>query len=459
MLEKSSGVLFFLKAPTKKSTVRYLYVRITVDGIPKETSTKRKWDASRWDQKKERAIGTKEDAQSLNFFITTLINKLNNFKTELIKEGITISVDKLIDFINGKKVNKATVLEEFSAHNNEMLELVSIDEYAIGTYKRFRTTKTHLESYIRFKYDRSDLEFRQLDYEFVTDFLFYLKTSKNIAHNTALKYLTNVKKIVLRAIAKKIIKEDPFILYKAKKQKIKKTPLSRQELKAIEEKKFSNQRLELVRDIFVFQCYTGLAYIDVKDLKRKQIKEGIDGGLWIIKERQKTKAEFSVPLLPTAIEIMRRYRDHPDCSQNDTILPVKSNQKMNEYLKEIADLCGIPDKLTTHKARRTFGSTVTLNNGVPINVVKEMLGHQSVKQTEEYALTEQETISREMKGLRSKLDTQKNPENDPIFRLNKLCADFEILKSEHQQANSNFNSAILIKFEQDLEVMKSLLLH
>ena len=159
----------------------------------------------------------------------------------------------------------------------------------------------------------------------------------------------------------------------------------------------------LVRHVFVFQCYTGLAYIDVFNLKRSDIKEGIDGEQWILTERQKTGSPINIPLLPKAVEILERYKNHPICIERDSVLPVNSNQKMNEYLKEIADLCGISSTLNTHKARRTFGSTVTLNNNVPIHIVKEVLGHQSVSQTEEYTLTEQISIGREMKGLKQRL--------------------------------------------------------
>src|SRR5690606_22473973 len=167
-----------------------------------------------------------------------------------------------------------------------------------------------------------------------------------------------------RAISKGIITSDPFKAFKNKKVAVKKTPLSSHELSTLENKKFDSERLSEVRDIFVFQCYTGLAYIDVKQFKKEELKIGIDGKQWIISERQKTGSSTTIPLLGKAIEILERYKEHPLCKANNVLLPVKSNQKMNEYLKEMATLCGINDNLTTHKARRTFGSTVTLNNGV-----------------------------------------------------------------------------------------------
>lgn len=401
MLEQSFGLTFFLKSSKKKSNDRFIYLRVNVDGLPKETSTKRKWDATRWNQKTERATGTREDAKATNFFLETLVTKINNYRTLMMAEGQTITAQRLIDFVLGKTVSKAKVMEEFKLHNSEIFALVP-REYSKVTYIRYETAKAHVREFLKFKYGIEDLEFRELNYEFIKDFEFYLKTVKNISNNTTLKYISNFKKIVLRAIDKEIIAVDPFKRFKGKKEKIIKRPLTRQELILLETHPLPVERLAVVRDVFVFQCYTGLAYIDVYNLKNSDIKVGDDDELWIISERQKTGSSFNVPLLPQALRIIERYKDHPQCLMRNTVLPVISNQRMNGYLKEIADLSGIESTLNTHKARRTFGSTVTLNNNVPIHVVKEMLGHSSVKQTEEYALTEQQAIGKEMRVLRDK---------------------------------------------------------
>lgn len=428
MLENSFGATFFLKTPQKKENLRVVYLRITVNGIPKEISTKRKWDVNRWSQKAERATGSKEDAKSLNYFLDSLYNRILNYRTELINNDQTITSHKLIDFVKGKNVSKVKVLEEFQVHNDEMLALVDKGEYAYGTYERYTTARSHVSEFIKYKYNRDDLEFRELNYEFVKDYELYLKTVRNCSNNTALKYISNIKTIVFRAIAKDIIPKDPFKLFKSKKTKCYKKPLSSDELQRLENKVFSSERLAVIRDIFIFQCYTGLAYIDAYQLNASDIKQGIDGALWIMSSRQKSKSRTDVPLLPKAIEIMERYKDHPICRQRGSLLPVKSNQKMNEYLKEIAVLCNLSDTLNTHKARRTFASTVTLKNGVPIHVVKEMMGHHSVRQTEEYAITEQESISEEMKNLKNKLSNSDNV-YDPLFVLTALEKEVHNMKS------------------------------
>ncbi|UUW08786.1 site-specific integrase [Flavobacterium plurextorum] len=403
MLESTIGISFFLKSSANCTNERFIYLRVNVDGVPKETSTKRKWSASRWEPKTGRAVGTKEDAKTLNFFLNSLELKIRKFADHLLDKQEFVTSIKLINFVLGKTKPKNTVMQEFQLHNDQMLALVEKKEFAIGTHVRYKISKNHVEEFMQFKYGVSDMEFNELNFEFVKDYEFYLKTVKSISNNTALKYISNFKKIVLVAVDKEIIASDPFKRFKSKKIKVPKKPLSGFELSLLEKHKFFTPRLNIVRDVFVFQCYTGLAYIDVFNLKRSDIKAGVDGEQWILKERQKTGSPINIPLLPKAVEILDRYKSHPLCIERASVLPVSSNQKMNEYLKEIADLCGITSPLNTHKARRTFGSTVTLGNDVPIHVVKEMLGHSSVKQTEEYAITEQAAIGREMQGLKERL--------------------------------------------------------
>ena len=170
------------------------------------------------------------------------------------------------------------------------------------------------------------------------------------------------------------------------------------------DKPFEIDRLAQVRDVFLFCCFTGLAYVDVKKLKISQIAKGLDGEKWIFINRQKTDSRSAIPLLPTAVNLIAKYSTHPVCIKKCTPLPVPSNQKMNGYLKEIAALCGINKMLTSHIARHTFATTVTLSNGVPIETVSKMLGHTSIRQTQHYAKILDLKVSADMLLLKQKLE-------------------------------------------------------
>jgi integrase len=198
---------------------------------------------------------------------------------------------------------------------------------------------------------------------------------------------------------------NPFLNYKIKIKKVDRPFLSKEELEMMASKKFVSARLEQVRDIFLFSCYTGLACIDVQTLKRSEIIKGFDGEQWIFTSRQKTDTPSRIPLLPYALGVIDKYRDHPQCEGENRLLPILSNQKMNAYLKEIADLCGINKDLTFHIARHTFATTVTLLNGVPIESVSKMLGHTNIKTTQHYARILDLKVSEDMGVLRKKLQS------------------------------------------------------
>ena len=197
--------------------------------------------------------------------------------------------------------------------------------------------------------------------------------------------------------------KNPFVNYKAKVKEVERAYLVQEEIQAIVDKEFATERLNQVKDIFLFSCFTGLAYIDVKQLTRSNIGLGIDGGKWIFTNRQKTDTRSNISLLPIAEEILDKYKQHPQCLNEGKLLPVLSNQKMNSYLKEIADLCEINKELTFHIARHTFATTVTLTNGVPIESVSKMLGHKNLRTTQHYAKILDRKVSDDMKVLRTKI--------------------------------------------------------
>jgi site-specific recombinase XerD len=310
-----------------------------------------------------------------------------------------VTAENIKNTLLGKSEERKFLLEIFQKHNDQLEALVGKD-FAPGTLERYKTSLQHTQSFIQWKFGKDDMDIQALNYEFISDYEFWLKTVRNCAHNTTVKYLANFKKIVLSCVKKGWLVRDPFLGYKMVKKEVLREVLDKEELDRIHHKKFCTERLNQVRDIFLFCCYTGLAYIDVKNLRRDQIKVGIDGEKWIFTQRQKTETPTRLPLLPQALEIIDAYNNHPQCCNKGLVLPVMSNQKMNAYLKEIADVCGIQKTLTFHIARHTFATTITLGNGVHIETVSKMLGHKSLKQTQHYAKILDLKVSQDMARLR-----------------------------------------------------------
>ncbi|MDB5120101.1 MAG: recombinase [Sphingobacteriales bacterium] len=289
----------------------------------------------------------------------------------------------------------------FKDHNKKIGALVG-KEYAQGTYVRYQTSLKHTQDFLQWKYKLSDIDIKKIDHDFVTNYEFYLRSERNCANNSAFKYIKNFKKVVGICLSSGWLHKDPFTNYKIRIKQIDRVFLNEDDLQKMADKVFSTERLNQVRDIFLFCCFTGLAYADVKKLKRNEIVKGPDGEMWIYTKRMKTDTPSRIPLLPSALNLLSKYEDHPICSNLGSALPVSTNQKMNAYLKEIAGICGIDKTLTFHIARHTFATTVTLSNGVPIETVSKMLGHTNIKTTQHYARILDLKVSKDMATLKQK---------------------------------------------------------
>jgi len=290
--------------------------------------------------------------------------------------------------------NSHKLLEIFQKHNDKCEGLVNKD-FAPTTIKKFMTSQKHLAEFITFKYKQDDLSMDEITPMFVSDFEYFLKTRKNCRNNSAIKHLKSLKKIVRIALANRWMKNDPFANTRFHLDNVDLAFLNADELNVLINKMFKIERLQLVKDIYLFCCFTGLAFVDVKNLVYKDIEEK-DGRLWIKKRRQKTKNWCHIPLLPPAENLMNKYKNNPVCVKNGLVLPVMSNQKMNAYLKEIAEICDINKSLSTHTARHTFATTVTLSNQISMEVVSKMLGHSSISMTKRYARVMDELIGLDM---------------------------------------------------------------
>ncbi|MDX5435789.1 MAG: site-specific integrase [Pontibacter sp.] len=395
--------LFYLKKPKGyQSGPVPIYLRVTVAGKRAELVTGRGCEPSKWNSASGRATGTKETIKSLNAYLDSLQAKVYEAHRQLVEAGKPLTAESIKHMFMGKEEKGRMLLEIFQEHNNRIAALVG-EEFAAGTLERYTTSLKHTQEFMKWKYRVEDIDVRKVDHAFITDYEFYLRSLRKCSNNTAVKYIKNFGKIIRICLANGWISTNPFLNYKAKVRAVERVFLSEEELQRMAEKEFASERLSQVRDIFLFSCFTGLSYVDVQQLRHTDICKGIDGEQWIVKNRQKTGTPSRIPLLPTALYIIKKYKEHPQHVYEGKVLPVPSNQKMNAYLKEIADLCGIQKQLTFHIARHTFATTVTLLNGVPMESVSKMLGHTNLKTTQHYAKILDVKVGEDMRELRKRL--------------------------------------------------------
>src|SRR5665213_1158925 len=408
-MTKSFALLFQLKRtkmfPNGNAPI---YLRITIDSERVEIATKRNANPDKWNTVAQKVIGNNYDARSVNNHLKTLEHKAYEVYREMIERKIPITAQGVKDRINGvdREESCRMLIPIFEDHNRQVEALIG-KEYAPATAIRYQTTLNHVKNFLKWKYRVSDINIQELDHEFVTSLEFYLRTVRHCNNNSAVKYIKNLKKIVHICVANNWLARNPFINYKTKIKEVIRDFLSSEELDLISQKRFVSERLNQVRDVFLFSCYTGLAYADVNKLKRSEISTGIDNQKWIFTTRQKTDTASRIPILPVALDILKKYEDHTVCLYESKLLPVLSNQKMNAYLKEIADVCGIEKELTFHIARHTFATTVTLANGVCIESVSKMLGHKNIRTTQHYAKILDSNVSQDMDMLRLKMEAKK----------------------------------------------------
>lgn len=383
-----------------------IYVRITLHGNRSEFSTKKYIDPKKWDDKAMRVRGNTEEARIINGYLDSLRNKIIQTELHFQYQSEAVTLLQFMNVLRGRSTGRErTIIPIFEDHNKRVQGLLGTD-FAPDTYQRYLTSLKHTQDFIRFRYGKDDIALSRIDHAFITDFDFFLRSERSCSNNTAVKYLKNFKKIIRICMANGWISQDPFLNYKVRIQEVKREVLTKEELEIIIQKDIKVERLALVRDIFIFSCFTGLAYIDVKQLTPAHLVKGIDGQLWINTHRQKTDTSSRIPLLDIARGIIEKYKDHPKSINEGTLLPVFTNQRTNAYLKEIADICGINKRLTFHCARHTFATTVTLSNGVPIESVSKMLGHQSIKTTQHYAKVTDNKVAGDMEKLKHALADQ-----------------------------------------------------
>ncbi len=393
-------VIFFTRKSRSVPNQLSIYVRITVDGQRAEISLKRNIPSKEWDNSRNRGRGGSQRIRALNAYLDSVYGELLDCHKELLEENRVVSSNAIKCRYLGEDDNSKTLRELIKYHNENMS--VVLKE---GTMKNYYTTEKYLHRFSAKKRKVNDVRLKQLNYAFVTDFEHFLRNYRDskkrllLGNNGVMKHLERFKKMLNLAVKLEWMDKNPFNQFQLKYNKYDRQFLDEEELEQLESTEMGNERLERIRDCFVFSCYTGLSYVDVKELNSDNIVKGIDGNHWISTKREKTDKPVKVPLLPKAKEILEKYMQCPEMENKECLLPISSNQKTNAYLKEIADSCDIDKNLTFHVARHTFATTVMLSNGVPIETVSKLLGHSKLSTTQIYARVVESKISEDIGNL------------------------------------------------------------
>nr|WP_320000761.1 site-specific integrase [uncultured Draconibacterium sp.] len=403
------GIQFVIRKHRIKDDKAPIYARVTVNRERAEISIKKRIHVDNWNNGRGMAKGKSPEISRLNSYLEQIRYQLTECYQELVVNKEAITPEAIKNKFWGVEDSGETLKGLIEYHNTGM-----DSNLRWGTLKNYKTTEKYIEKFLKQKFKRKDIDLVELNYKFITDFEHFLRKYQPEDHhlpmgnNTVMKHIERLRKMTNLAVRLGWLDKDPFVAYRLSFKRVEREFLTQLELDTIKKKQFKIKRLQYVKDLFVFSCYTGLSYIDVMNLQPNNIRIGINGMNWIITQREKTTTPVRIPILSQAQVLIDKYKDHPRSANKGTIFPNISNQKLNSYLKEIADVCEIDKNLTFHVARHTFATTVTLTNGVPIESVSKMLGHTNLKTTQIYAKVVEKKISDDMANLEAYLSGEKS---------------------------------------------------
>lgn len=400
MSKSNLNIRFYLRTNhVNRDGTCAIMVRISVNGERTAFSTKLSADPNKWDADTNHVDGKSKADKELNRTLDDMRASIRNHYYELERYDALVTAEKVRNSFLGITVRTESLMQLFKEYVDECRSLLGISRTK-ATVQKYDRCYRRVQEFLKAKYKLSDIPLVEIGHKFITDLECYLRTVSKCNENTTAKFLQTFKMIIIRARNNGYIKADPFANYKIRLKRVDRGYLTEEELKVLRETPITSKRVAQVRDVFLFACYTGLAYIDLKLLRAENIRTSFDGNQWIMTHRHKTDTPVNVPILDIPMELIERYKG---VSKKGYILPIVSNQKMNQYLKDVAEACGIEKNITFHMARHTFATTVTLSQGVPIESVSKMLGHTQIKTTQIYARITNEKISRDMAVLAEKM--------------------------------------------------------
>ena len=394
-------VLFYVKKGSAKPNGNLpLMCRLTVDGEIKQFSCKMDVPPHLWDVKNSRASGKSAEAQRINHAVDKIRVEVNRRYQELMQTDGYVTAAKLKDAYLGIGIKQETLLKLFEQHNAEFAKKVGHSR-AKGTFNRYQTVCKHIWEFLPHTYRREDIPLKELNLTFINDFEYFLRTEKKCRTNTVWGYMIVLKHIISIARNDGRLPFNPFAGYINSPESVDRGYLTQQEIQTLMDAPMKNKTHELVRDLFLFSVFTGLAYSDVKNLTTDNLQTFFDGNLWIITRRKKTNTESNIHLLDVPLRIIKKYKG---LTRDNRVFPVPSNGSCNKVLKEIGKQCGFKTRLSTHVARHTNATTVLLSHGVPIETVSRLLRHTNIKTTQIYAKITNQKISQDMETLSHKLE-------------------------------------------------------
>ena len=396
-------LLFVKRNAAKKNGNAPIIARITIDQIVAQFNTKLEINPINWSVSAGKAAGRSAEAVSINSMLDSIRSSVHQHYHSLLEMDGYVTAERVKNAFLGKIERGKTLIEFFEMHNEQYLQKVKMNT-TDKTYSRYELTKKRLIEFMKLKYSVSDMLIKEINVVFIDNFLLHIKNHYGCTHNTAMKFVQRFRTVVNFAKNTGLVTADPFGNYKVKFEQTDRDYLTMEEITAIYNKKFTSKRLEQVRDLFIFSCYTALSYIDVCELTQENIRTSFDGNLWIMTKRHKTNVASNIRLLEIPKAILEKYKDK---LPNGMILPIISNQKVNDYLKEIATICNINKNLTFHVARHSCATSVLIANGVPIETVSKILGHTNIRTTQIYARITDVKVSNDMELLAQKLDIAK----------------------------------------------------
>lgn len=408
MKEKINIRFIIYKSKLNSAGKTVIQVRVTYLKERKQFSTGIFISPRNWNSKSQFIKPDEPDAEQKFTQLSLIRNKVYQAFLLLQVKEVSFTVDDIYRLYKGEKLTQEyNLVEYFERYLKQLKTLIGIDIKQI-TYNKFEYVKNDVKAFIKWKFKTNDYPLKKLELQFLNDLEYYLKVVKKQKQVTINKGIQRFRKPIKVAVSERYLESDPFMLYKSKRVNKEVVFLSPEELSELEKHEFTQPRLKLVKDLFVFCCYSGLPYNELMNLKIRHIAKGFDGNLWIKIRRDKTSKELSIPLLPKAESILNTYQN-----DGEMIFPRISNQKYNSYLKEIAGIVGIEKNLTTHMARRTFASTVLLYNDVPMEIVSELLGHSNMKITQDsYAKIVQKKVSNAISAINAVMLERGNDKNE-----------------------------------------------